>query len=156
MPAWEYHFRNEETMKSLTLFGFALALASAATLSYGQDSAAATSASTGFAIKRAVKVGDTYKYKLSGDFELGGQQIGFTANVTEKVTDVAADGSYKVSSEQADAKINMNGTEQDVPSQGGANVTKYNAAGVVQEITGDMAGEGAYRMATLSQIPAPD
>lgn len=108
-------------------------------------------------MKRTAKTGDTMKYKLDATFEFGGQDIGFTASVTEKVVDVASDGKYKIESTQADAKVNMNGQEQEMPDQAGSTTVTYAPNGDVVDIKGDQADStGAFRMANLETLHSPD
>lgn len=144
-------------MNRFKLIGVACALGVLTAVSFGQDPMTApVSNSDAASFKRVLKVGDTMKFKLKADLEFSGQQVGFTSNVQEKVTDVGADGGYKIESSQSDSKINMNGQEQDVPDQAHSNTTSYNAAGEILEITGDNVESGAYRMATLGVLKAPD
>ncbi len=144
-------------MNRFKLIGVACALSVLTAISFGQDPMApAAGQDAGATLKRVVKTGDVYKFKLKADLEFSGQQVGFTSNISEKVTDASADGNYKVESTQSDSKINMNGQEQDIPEQGHSNTVTYNAAGEILEITGDSVEAGAYRMATLGVLKAPD
>ncbi len=154
-------------MNRIKLIGVVCTFAALTTASLAQDPMAPAApappataptavAPATFTMKRTVRVGETFKYKLKADLEFGGMQAGFTSNITEKVTDVSAEGNYKIESSQADSKVNMNGQEQDVPQQGGNNTIAYNASGEVLAITGDMVESGAYRMANLGVLKAPD
>ena len=144
-------------MNRFKLIGVACALGVLTAVSFGQDPMSAPVTNTDAAsFKRVLKVGDTMKFKLKADLEFGGQQVVFTADLMEKVTDVGADGNYKIEASQSDGKMNMNGQESDVPDQAHSNTTTYNASGEILEIVGDSVEAGAYRMATLGVMKAPD
>lgn len=100
------------------------------------------------------KVGTTTKYKMKGNFDFEGQEIMFTASVTNKVTKVGPDGSYTVEESQTDAKVSFGGQEMEAPS-GSPNLTTFDAQGRVVAIQGDMVDASAYRTAGMSTFYKP-
>jgi hypothetical protein len=100
------------------------------------------------------KVGTVTKYKMTGNFDFEGQEIMFTANVTNKVTKVNPDGSYTMEEAQTDAKVSFGGQEMEAPA-GSPNMTTFDAAGRVLDIQGDMVDASAYRTAAMSTFYKP-
>ena len=108
----------------------------------------------GYSLKRTPKVGETLKYKQTGKFEAGGQQIEYQALSTEKVVKVEDNGNYVRESTTADVKING----EDAPGGGGGgkNSTTFTAKGDVVEIKGDAVEANTYRFGNLALFITPD
>jgi hypothetical protein len=70
----------------------------------------------GYKLKRTAKEGDVTKYKMSGELEVMGQTVGFSATMVNKTIKVESNGDYLVEGSQLDAKINLGGSEMDVRS----------------------------------------
>jgi hypothetical protein len=109
----------------------------------------------GYKLKRTAKEGDVTKYKMSGELEVMGQTVGFSATMVNKTIKVESNGDYLVEGSQLDAKINLGGSEMDVPS-GGATTTKFKPDGTVLEVKGEGVEMGGYRMANLMTMIVAD
>jgi len=106
-------------------------------------------------LKRSPKVGDTLKYRATLIFTVYGNDFFYTSLITDKVTDVAKDGSYTVASTQAEIKARAG---QDFPVQQGANQVShelFDARGHVMDLKEDKSSEG-WRFAYLSCFILPD
>ncbi|MBI1757137.1 MAG: hypothetical protein HYR64_08540 [Fimbriimonas ginsengisoli] len=108
-----------------------------------------------YSLKRVAKAGDVLKFKLGAELEMGGQNISFSALMTETVKEVADNGNYKIASGQTDAKINMGGQEQDIPSRDADNEVTYTPLGEIVDVKADGI-EGARRFGNLQILRAPD
>ena len=115
----------------------------------------ALAAQAGVTLARKPKVNDEFKYTLKANIDFNGQPVELSGVETEKVTEVAADGTYTMESKMADLKISMNGQEFPAPDTGSATVIVYNANGTVKDIRGDETGAETYRFANLSVFLAP-
>jgi hypothetical protein len=122
---------------------------SIALLALAALSVAALAVQAGLNVKRQAKEGQTIKYKLEGDIDFQGTPVGLSATVTQKVTKVEPSGNYTLEESQSDAKLVVNGAEQEMPSDGTATST-YKPSGEIVEVKG-AAGEPekANRMANL-------
>ncbi len=108
----------------------------------------------GLTVSRKPKEGESARYKMQADVDFGGMALKAKFVVSEKVTKVEADGTYKVEQAQLEGKIDMNGQEQDLPS-GNPSTTVYAKDGTVKEITGDQTTADTYRMANLGVVFDP-
>lgn len=117
-------------------------------------SAVAMAAVDGLSIGRKPKEGDTHKYRMSADVDLGGIPVTVKGLLSEKVTKVETDGSYSQEETQIELKAVVNGTETDVPSSG-ASTMVYLPSGEVKSIAGDEGKAESYRMANLGIIYDP-
>lgn len=106
-------------------------------------------------LKRTAKVGEVFKYKMTGNMEVMGQSVGLTAILINKTTKVEANGDYTVESSQSEGKINFNGSEMDLPSQG-STTTTFKADGTVLDVKGEGVEMGGYRMANLLTAIVPE
>ena len=106
-------------------------------------------------LKRTAKVGEVHKYKMTGNMEVMGQSVGLTAILINKTTKVEANGDYTVESSQTEGKINFNGSEMELPSQG-STTTTFKADGTVLDVKGEGVEMGGYRMANLLTAIVPD
>jgi hypothetical protein len=132
-------------MKSKALlFGIAATMVSASALAYVAQE---------LTLKFQHTKGEVTNYKLSGSIEALGQTIGITANVFEKVTDVAADGSWTVETGQKNMKISIGGQEQEQPTEEVSSETR-NAKGELVKIKGTES-ETAMRTGVLSNFVLP-
>ncbi|MEZ0324970.1 MAG: hypothetical protein ACAH95_03625 [Fimbriimonas sp.] len=108
----------------------------------------------GLSIKRTPKEGQTLKYKMEATTDMGGSPVTMSASLVEKVVKVEANGNFSLEQLQTDAKVNMGGQEQDIPS-GEPATTTYKASGEVVEIKSPGETAGAYRMSTLGLLVDP-
>lgn len=106
-------------------------------------------------LKRTAKVGEVFKYKMTGTMEVMGQSVGLTAILINKTTNVEANGDYTVESSQTEGKINFNGSEMELPSQGSTSTT-FKADGTVLDVKGEGVEMGGYRMANLLTAIVPE
>ncbi|MCW5937147.1 MAG: hypothetical protein KIT11_07570 [Fimbriimonadaceae bacterium] len=107
-------------------------------------------------LKRVAKPGETFKYSLVVDTELNGTPITYKATVQDKILEAKDDGSYKISTEQTNAKVVMDGNEMDTPTDVGAlSTSTVEASGRIADMDGDMVSADAFRMATLEAIVWP-
>ncbi|MBS1724435.1 MAG: hypothetical protein JSS66_15945 [Armatimonadetes bacterium] len=108
------------------------------------------------ALKRNAKEGDSVKYKLAVDTEIGGMAIKFSAKTTDKVMKVNGDGSYVVSSEQQDMVLSINGQDSPAPAGvGGATTTTLSPEGWVADMQGDEVTGDSIRAANLQSFIFP-
>lgn len=133
-------------MKRITI-GAALALAGAA--------AFALAGVQGIKLLRVTKEGEVTKYKMSGELEVMGQSVGFTATLVNKTIKVDEKGNYTVEGSQMDAKLNVGGSEMDLPA-GTATTTVYKPDGTVLDVQGEGVEMGGFRMANLMSTIVPD
>lgn len=104
-------------------------------------------------IVRKVKAGDEQKFRVKANIELGGNEIVFSGLQTEKILEVAPDGSYTVESKTTNAKVTFGGQDVDIPAdQTPATTSVYNPDGTIKEIRGDNAQAESYRFANLGAI----
>jgi hypothetical protein len=132
-------------MKRIHLVGLGLALAVTAVAAVVD----------GYTLKRAMKVGDTIKYKMKAELSLSGQSATVTSTTIEKVTKVEADGTYSIETTDAETKVMFGGQEMEAPPQP-PETTVYLPNGMVKEIKGDKTTEQTYRMAILGVLITPD
>jgi len=126
---------------------FLLVAALCAPLAFAQDAVA---------LKRIPKEGESAKYTLKVDTELGGMKIKFSAKVVEKVTKVNPDGTFVVSSEQHDIVLNVDGNDTAAPAEvGGAVTTTYRTDGTVSDMQGDQVDADGYRMSNIQVVVWP-
>ncbi len=109
----------------------------------------------GYKLKRTAKEGEVFKYKMSGELDVMGQSVGFSATMVNKTTKVEANGDYIVEGSQLDAKINIGGSEMDIPA-GGATMTTFKPDGTVLDVKGEGVEAGGYRMANLMTMIVAD
>jgi hypothetical protein len=118
-------------------------------------SAAAFAAVQGLSVKRTPKDGQTIKYKMEGQIDVQGLQIGLKGTMQEKVTRVDANGNYAVEQQTLEGKATLpDGNEMDMPA-GTATTTTYTADGQVVEIKGGNEDGTSYRMAALGLLVDP-
>jgi hypothetical protein len=106
-------------------------------------------------LKRSPKVGDTLQYRATLIFTIYGNDFVYTSTITDKVTEVAKDGSYTVASTQSEIKASAGG---DYPVQPGPNQVShevFDAHGRVTDMKEDQSSEG-WRVAYLSCFILPD
>lgn len=116
-------------------------------------SAGAVAAVQGLSVKRVPKEGATFKYDLTGSFKVDGTDVGIKSTVQEKVTTVAADGSYTVEQQQLTGSVTVNGSSQDLPSS--TTTTTYAPNGVVLSVTGANDPAASMRMTNLGSLIDP-
>ena len=128
-------------MKSLA-FGTVVALSTFALAAQG-----------GLTLTRKVKSGDELKYRLKANIDVSGNSAEFSGLQTQKVLEVATDGTYTVQSATSDVKVTFGGQEIAVPPDSVPSITTvYNVDGTVKEIRGDSAAADAYRASNLSTV----
>lgn len=108
----------------------------------------------GLSVARKPKEGEQIRYRMTADVDMGGMAIKAKFLVAEKVVKIEADGAYKVEQLQLEGKIDVNGTEQELPTSG-ATTTVYTKEGDVKEISGDQTTPDTYRMANLGIVRDP-
>lgn len=108
----------------------------------------------GLSVARKPKEGEQIRYRMTADVDMGGMAIKAKFLVAEKVVKIESDGSYKVEQSQLEGKIDVNGTEQELPTSG-ATTTVYTKEGDVKEISGDQTTPDTYRMANLGIVRDP-
>lgn len=112
---------------------------------------AAALAQDGVSLKRAPKVGDTFKYNLSVAMNIQGQDFTVTAVVSEKVTK-AEEGKYTIESNQTELKLNG----QEAPMEQSPSYSTYSNVGRLLESKSDQEGPDADRMSALQSFEVPD
>jgi hypothetical protein len=117
-------------------------------------SAVAMAAVDGFSVARKPKEGDTHKYRMTADVDLGGVPITVKGLLSEKVTKVETDGSFTQEETQIELKATVAGQETDIPSSGSSTMI-YLPTGEVKSIAGDEGKAESYRMANLGIIYDP-
>lgn len=117
-------------------------------------SAMAMAAVDGFTIARKPKEGDTHKYRMNADVDMGGLAITVKGLLMEKITKVDTDGSYTQEETQVELKAVVAGQEQDVQSSGSSSMV-YHPSGEVRKIEGSEGTPESYRMANLGIIYDP-
>ncbi|AIE86175.1 hypothetical protein [Fimbriimonas ginsengisoli] len=119
-------------------------------------STVAFAAVDGFSVARKAKKDEVHKYSMKADVDYSGVPVVVNATISEKVTDVAADGAYTLEQMQVDGKVTINGSTSDMPG-GPPTSMIYKANGEVSKILGDKAQAtgGAYRMANLGLLVDP-
>jgi len=106
-------------------------------------------------LKRAVKEGDTAKYRLKGTVDFQGQDIVMTMLITEKVTKVESNGNYTVESTESEGKVDFGGDQQDIPGE--TMSTIYKATGEVVDVKTDADKKpSAIRLANLQSFVVQD
>ena len=128
---------------SRTLLLFAIALTSA------------FAAAQEYTIKRQPKVGDSIRYQLKAELDLGTLQAVMTGISTEKVTKVEANGSFEIESTSTEGKVEIEGGTQPV-KQPGPMLSTYGAMGELVSLKGQQIDSSVYRMANLNAFRAPD
>lgn len=102
-------------------------------------------------MKRTPKVGDMLNYKVSIIFTLYGDDIVYQSTLSERVTDVAKDGSYTVQSNQTGASAN-NGRDIPIVQSQAQTSTTYDPRGMILAIPSDYSWRDAY----LGEVVLPD
>lgn len=128
------------------------------TLAFGTLAAlsvVALAAQAGFTLARKPKVGEEHKYTLKANIDFSGQAVELSGVQSEKVLEVATDGTYTVESKMADLKIMVGGQEFPAPDTGSGTTIVYNANGSVKDIRGDETSPETFRFANLSVFLAP-
>jgi len=115
---------------------------------------AAAFAADAITLTRKPKEGETTKYRMKAELELGGMPITFNGLLSEKVLKVEPNGAYSLETAQIEGKVSINGQEQDVPGTGSSTIN-YKGNGDVVEIKGDQVTPEAYRMANLGVVADP-
>ncbi len=105
----------------------------------------------GVNLKRTLKEGQTFKYRMEGNVDMQGTPITLTGIMQEKVVKVEANGNFALEQQQLEGKISAGGREMDMPA-GNATVTTYKTTGEVVEIKGSTEDATAYRMSTLGLL----
>lgn len=105
-------------------------------------------------LKPKPKVGATWKFKVSADVEIMGQNASFTAFENGKVTKIEDDGSYFVESSMTNMKVEFNGQQMDQPDQA-PSTTKHSNVGEVLEVSGAEVTANDYRLGALLSVVAP-
>jgi len=110
-------------------------------------------AAEGFSVAQKPKEGDSRKFAMRGEIDLGGTLVQVKANISEKVTKVEADGTFTVESNQTDGKVTLNGSENDMPD-GTPTTIVFRSNGEISKIPGDAATAtaNAYRMGNLTMM----
>ena len=111
--------------------------------------------SQAFPMKRKLKVGEVFKYRLTVVFRIAGNDIFYTSIDTQKVTSVARDGSYTVQSTQSDIRSTNSGADLQIAKDEPPTDTSYSARGQVVAIAGQQAAS-AWRIADMSCFILPD
>ena len=114
---------------------------------------AATLAQAPGVLRWTPKEGDVVRFRTTGEFTLGGQQVALTTVNSHKVLRLDPNGDYLVEASPVEAKIVMGG--QELPGQGVTTQTLYAANGEIKEIRGDRADATGYRMANLTIFHSP-
>ncbi|RYG39967.1 hypothetical protein EON79_23405, partial [bacterium] len=128
-------------MKSLA-FGTVVALSTFALAAQG-----------GPTLTRKVKSGDELKYRLKATIEVGGQEAQFSGLQTQKIVEVAPDGTYTVQAATSDVKAVFGGQDIAVPEGTIPSITTvYNVDGTVKEIRGDSTAADTYRSSNLATV----
>ncbi len=118
-------------------------------------SVAALAVQDGVNLKRAPKVGDTIKYRLKGTVDFGGTDVPMSMLVTEKIAKVEDSGNYTVESSQSEGKVEINGSETEIP--GDTVSTIFKATGEVVEVKVDADKlPSATRLANLQSVVVQD
>jgi hypothetical protein len=105
-------------------------------------------------LKRTPKVGEVYKYRVTLVFTIYGNDVFYTSTVTDKVTEVAKDGSYTVASTQSEVSASA-GQDLPVEKNEKPSYTVYDAKGHVLDLKGEQAA-ASWRDAYLSAFVLPD
>ncbi|HTQ11974.1 MAG TPA: hypothetical protein VMI31_18070 [Fimbriimonadaceae bacterium] len=108
----------------------------------------------GVVLKRAPKLGDTAKYKLSAQMDFSGQDATVTATITDKVTKVADNGDFTVESSMTDTLVNMGGSDLQQPDE--RNSTLYSKANDVLSVSSDPEDPDGVRKANIQTLHFPD
>lgn len=130
-----------------------LALAGAQTPAAAPTSAPAQA--TTFTIKRVPVKGAEFITFLNAQISIQGMDVTFTTKNHYKVGDVAADGSYTISSTQTDGHVSFNGSEQDIPESPEV-ISTFLPGGEIKEIKSENVGEAQWRLAHLMMVHSPD
>jgi hypothetical protein len=131
-------------MKNLRIVGLC-ALVALGALAAAQDA---------MNLKFAPKVGDTFKYKLNGNFTTSQIDGTISASVTDKVTKSDGNG-YTMSSTQSDLTISIAGS----PQPGGpdqTDTTSFNSKGEILDIEAEQVNDNMWRLAELNDFVYPD
>lgn len=117
-------------------------------------SVAAFAVQDGIALKRTAKAGESIKYRLKADVDLGGTEAAFSTLVTEKVSKVESNGTYVIESSQSDGKVSFGGQEMEMPAS--VQTITYKATGEIVEIKAEQVDASVYRTANLTSFIVGD
>ncbi len=105
-------------------------------------------------LKFAPKMGDTFKYKLSGNLDFQGQSGTITSNINDKITK-SDDSGYTISSTQSGTVIEFNG--QTIPGPDATETTVFKSTGEIVDIQSEQsAAQNPWRAAELNNFVYPD
>lgn len=131
-----------KTNRALTLIAASVALAGIAGAGLYQA----------VTLKRAPKVGESAKFKLTGTFDFSGQEIAVSGLSTEKVVAVEGD-TYIVESASTDTKVSVGGQEMEQPNS--TTKTTYKLSGEAVKIEGEQVSSANYRIDNLTGLHLP-
>ncbi len=106
-------------------------------------------------LKYAPKVGDEFKYKMTGQFNVMNVDASVTADLDTKVTKVDPDGTYTAVAETKNLTIGFNDQTMSQPDSTVTRVEKANGEMVSFNTDADTAGNG-WRLAELNNFVYPD
>ena len=106
-------------------------------------------------LKRAPKVGEIAKYRVTMIFTLQGTDITYKSLITDQVDLVDKDGSYTVESTQAEISGTHGERDLNVDQHPLKSITVYNASGAVIDLKGEQSPE-SWRIANASAFYLPN
>jgi len=113
-------------------------------------SLAAAAMQDGVVLKRTAKVGDAIKYRLKADLDYKGSTLSFSSLITEKVTKVAADGTYMIESKTSEGKVAYQGdTTNQLDS---TSTVTFKANGQLVLYIAELDDPNIYRMVNLQSF----
>lgn len=117
--------------------------------------ASSLAAAQEFTLKRVASVGDTLRYRLRAELDLGEIRAVMTGLSTEKVVKVDPSGTYDVESTSSEGKVEIDGGTSAV-KQPGPMVTTYGQLGQVITLKGSQIDSSVYRMSNLNAFRLPE
>lgn len=105
-------------------------------------------------LKFSPKVGDTFKYKLTGSLTVGGATADLSGDIEDKVTK-ADDSGYTIESTQKNIKVSVNGSEMP-PQPDATDTTVSKPNGEIVDLTADHVDGDTWRVAELNNFIYPD
>lgn len=99
-------------------------------------------------IKRVVKKGDSFKYRVSADVLVMGTTAVFSAVQSSKVLEVAENGEYTIESEMSDVKVDVGGSVQEQPTEPPTK-SRHSASGEILELIGEKVTPTDYSLGTV-------
>ena len=131
--------------RTKTIFGLGLLVATCAV---------AIAAVDAITLKYAPKVGDSLKYKMTGQLQIMGTSADIAGDFEYKVTKVDTDGSYTIESSQKNMQVSFGGQNMNPPDSKDTTVSKAN--GEIVDYQTDHQDPNAWRMAELNSFVYPD